>query len=65
MEVARAIVRQMPKEEQAKLRRSIKAYESATKPLVSNPLLKPLLSPGRPTTSGFLPFMKKMFGISL
>jgi hypothetical protein len=45
MEVARSIVRQMPKGEQAKLRRSIKAYEEATKPLVSNPLLKAFVKP--------------------
>jgi hypothetical protein len=45
MEVARSIVRQMPKGEQSKLRRSIKAYESATKPLVSNPLLKAFIKP--------------------
>jgi hypothetical protein len=45
MEVARAIVRQMPKGEQATLRRSIKAYEAATKPLVSNPLLKAFVKP--------------------
>jgi hypothetical protein len=45
MEVARSIVRQMPKGEQAKLRRSIKAYEAAAKPLVSNPLLKAFVKP--------------------
>jgi hypothetical protein len=61
MEMARSIVRQMPQREQAKLRRSIKAYEKATKPLMSNPLLKPFV---KPITSGFLPFVKKMFGTS-
>jgi proteasome lid subunit RPN8/RPN11 len=45
MEVARAIVRQMPKGEQGKLRHSIKAYEAMTKPLVSNPLLKAFVKP--------------------
>jgi hypothetical protein len=45
MEVARSIVRQMPKGEQAKLRRSIKAYEAAAKPLVPNPLLKAFVKP--------------------
>jgi proteasome lid subunit RPN8/RPN11 len=45
MEVARAIVRQMPPWEQVKLRHSIKAYEAATKPLVSNPLLKAFVKP--------------------
>jgi hypothetical protein len=45
MEVARAIVRQMPKREQGKLRHSIKAYEAATKALVSNPLLNAFVKP--------------------
>jgi hypothetical protein len=45
MDVARSIVRQMSKGEQAKLRRSITAYEKATKPLVSNPLLKAFVTP--------------------
>jgi hypothetical protein len=45
MDVARSIVRQMPPGEQAKLRRSIKAYEKATRPLVSNPLLKAFVKP--------------------
>jgi hypothetical protein len=45
MEVARSIVRQMPKGEQAKLRNSIKAYENTTKPLVAHPLLKAFVKP--------------------
>jgi hypothetical protein len=45
MEVARSIVRQMPKGEQVKLRHAIKAYEEATKPLVSNPLLNAFVKP--------------------
>ncbi|MDR2078777.1 MAG: hypothetical protein LBP74_03515 [Treponema sp.] len=45
MDVARAIVRQMPQREQVKLRQSIKAYEAAAKPLVSNPLLKAFVKP--------------------
>jgi hypothetical protein len=45
MEVARSIVRQMSKGEQTKFRHSITAYEKATKPLVSNPLLKAFVKP--------------------
>jgi hypothetical protein len=45
MEVARSIVRQMSKGEQAKFRHSITAYEKAAKPLVSNPLLKAFVKP--------------------
>jgi hypothetical protein len=45
MEVARAIVRQMPPREQVKLRHTIKAYEAAAKPLVSNPLFKVFVQP--------------------
>jgi hypothetical protein len=45
MEVAKAIVGQMPKREQEKFRRNIKAYESATQKLVTNPLLRPFVKP--------------------
>jgi hypothetical protein len=41
MEVAKAVVSQMPAREQEKLRRNIKAYESATRKLTRNPLLRP------------------------
>jgi hypothetical protein len=59
MEVARSIVRQMPKGEQAKLRRSIKAYESATKPLVSNPLLKAFVKPRETYNQRILAFYEE------
>jgi hypothetical protein len=45
MEVAKAIVRQMPKQEQVKFRRNIKAYESAARKLVTNPILRPFVKP--------------------
>jgi proteasome lid subunit RPN8/RPN11 len=59
MEVARSIVRQMPPQEQAKLRRSIKAYEKATKPLVSNPLLKAFVKPRETYNQRILAFYKE------
>jgi hypothetical protein len=43
MEVAKAIVGQMPKREQEKFRRNIKAYEKTTRQLVNNPLLRPFV----------------------
>jgi proteasome lid subunit RPN8/RPN11 len=45
MEVAKAIVGQMPKKEQEKFRRNIKTYEKATRQLVANPLLRPFVKP--------------------
>jgi hypothetical protein len=59
MEVARSIVRQMPKEEQAKLRRSIKAYESATKSLTANPLLKAFVKPRETYNQRILAFYEE------
>jgi hypothetical protein len=46
MEVARAIVRQMPRQEQVKLRRAIQAYERAAQPPASNPLRNAFVKPG-------------------
>jgi hypothetical protein len=45
MEVAKAIVGQMPKRERDKLKRNIKAYEKTTRKLVTNPLLRPFVKP--------------------
>jgi hypothetical protein len=45
MEVAKAVVGQMPLREQEKFRRNIKAYERATRNLVTNPLLRPFVKP--------------------
>jgi hypothetical protein len=45
MEVAKAIAGQMPKREQEKFRRNIKAYEKATRKLTGNPLLRPFVKP--------------------
>jgi hypothetical protein len=45
MEVAKAIVGQMPFREQEKLKRNIKAYEKATRKLTANPLLRPFVKP--------------------
>jgi hypothetical protein len=59
MDVARSIVRQMPPQEQAKLRRSIKAYEKATKPLVSNPLLKAFVKPRETYNQRILAFYEE------
>jgi hypothetical protein len=59
MEVARSIVRQMPPREQVKLRRSIKAYEAATKPLVSNPLLKAFVKPRETYNQRILAFYEE------
>jgi hypothetical protein len=59
MDVARSIVRQMPPGEQAKLRRSIKAYEKATKPLVSNPLLKAFVKPRETYNQRILAFYEE------
>jgi hypothetical protein len=59
MEVARAIVRQMPKREQGKLRHSIKAYEATTKPLVSNPLLKAFVKPRETYNQRILTFYEE------
>jgi hypothetical protein len=59
MEVARSIVRQMTPGEQAKLRRSIKAYEKATKPLVSNPLLKAFVKPRETYNQWILAFYEE------
>jgi hypothetical protein len=59
MEVARSIVRQMPPGEQAKLRRSIKAYEKATKPLISNPLLKAFVKPRETYNQRILAFYEE------
>jgi hypothetical protein len=59
MEVARAIVRQMPKGEQGKLRHSIKAYEAMTKPLVSNPLLKAFVKPRETCNQRILNFYEE------
>jgi hypothetical protein len=59
MEVARSIVRQMPQLEQVKLRRSIKAYEASTKPLVSNPLLKAFVKPRETYNQRILAFYEE------
>jgi hypothetical protein len=59
MDVARSIVRQMPQQEQAKLHRSIKAYEAATKPLVSNPLLKAFVKPRETYNQRILAFYEE------
>jgi hypothetical protein len=59
MDVARSIVRQMPPGEQGKLRRSIKAYEAATKPLVSNPLLKAFVKPRETYNQRILAFYEE------
>jgi hypothetical protein len=59
MEVARAIVRQMPLREQVKLRHSIKAYEAAAKPLVSNPLLKAFVKPRETYNQRILSFYEE------
>jgi hypothetical protein len=59
MEVARAIIRQMPRREQVKLRQSIKAYEAATKPLVSNPLLKAFVKPRETYNQRILAFYEE------
>jgi hypothetical protein len=59
MDVARSIVRQIPPEEQAKLRRSIKAYEAATKPLVSTPLLKAFVKPRETCNQRILNFYEE------
>jgi hypothetical protein len=56
MDVARSIVRQMLPQKKAKLRRSIKAYEKATKPLVSSPLLKAFVKPGETYNQRILAF---------
>jgi hypothetical protein len=45
MDVAKAIVRQMPEREQVKFRQNIRAYERATRRLVNNPLLQPFVKP--------------------
>jgi hypothetical protein len=45
MEVAKAIVRQMPIAEQKKLKRAMKTWEKKTKKLVANPLLRPFVKP--------------------
>jgi proteasome lid subunit RPN8/RPN11 len=59
MEVACSIVRQMPKDEQVKLRRSLKAYETATKPLVSNPLLRAFVKPRETYNQRILAFYEE------
>jgi proteasome lid subunit RPN8/RPN11 len=45
MEVAKAIVRQMPVAEQKKLKRAMKIWEKKTRKLVANPLLRPFVKP--------------------
>jgi proteasome lid subunit RPN8/RPN11 len=45
MDVARAIVRQMPEREQNKFKNTIKAYEKATRKIAANPLLQPFVKP--------------------
>jgi hypothetical protein len=59
MDVARSIVRQMPKEEQEKLRCSIKAYENETKPLTANPLLKAFVKPKETYNQRILAFYEE------
>jgi hypothetical protein len=59
IDVARSIVRQMPPQEQGKLRRSIKAYEKATKPLVSNLLLKAFVKPRETYNQRILAFYEE------
>jgi hypothetical protein len=59
MDVARSIVRQMQQGEQAKLRQSIKAYEAAAKPLVSNPLLKAFVKPRETYNQRILAFYEE------
>jgi hypothetical protein len=49
----------MPPGEQAKLRRSIKAYEKATKPLVSNLLLKAFVKPRETYNQRILAFYEE------
>jgi hypothetical protein len=45
MEVAKAIVRQMPEKERGKFKSVIKSYERSTRKLTGNPLLRPFVNP--------------------
>jgi hypothetical protein len=59
MDVTKAVVRQMPKQEQEKFKRTIKAYEKAALKLVSNPLLRPLVKPQETYTQRILNYYEE------
>jgi hypothetical protein len=59
MEVAKAIVRQMPVEEQKKLKRAMKAWENKTRKLTANPLLRPFVKPQETYNQRILNYYKE------